>query len=143
MPEESWRGNRNANNSGVTINNLGKTSIVLLAIFSGLAVGIAITALITNIRESQLLRDHQNNVANELRDHQALMMAQYQHELDHYKEEFVKLERQYRMMELKLDDWTVVAHRSGMVLPGDYARGPQGNLDAASFNIPQQKPKGK
>ena len=43
------------------------------------------------------------------------------------------LERQYRMVELKLDDWTVVAHRSGLVLPGDYTRGPQGNLDAESF----------
>jgi hypothetical protein len=43
------------------------------------------------------------------------------------------LDRQYRMTELKLDDWTVVAHRSGLVLPSDYARGPQGNLDAESF----------
>ena len=47
--------------------------------------------------------------------------------------EFTKLDRQYRMVELKLDDWTVVAHRSGLVLPGDYTRGPQGNLDAESF----------
>jgi hypothetical protein len=49
------------------------------------------------------------------------------------------LERQYRMVELKLDDWTVVAHRSGLVLPGDYTRGPQGNLDSESF----QQLKGK
>lgn len=48
------------------------------------------------------------------------------------------LQRQYRMTELKLDDWTVVAHRSGLVLPGDYTRGPQGNPDAESF-----KPKRK
>jgi hypothetical protein len=54
--------------------------------------------------------------------------------------EFAKLDRQYRMVELKLDDWTVVAHRSGLVLPDDYARGPQGDPDAKSFNI---KPKGK
>lgn len=47
--------------------------------------------------------------------------------------EFAKLDRQYRMVELKLDDWTVVAHRSGLVLPSDYARGPQGNPDAESF----------
>jgi hypothetical protein len=47
--------------------------------------------------------------------------------------EFAKLDRQYRMTELKLDDWTVVAHRSGLVLPGDYTRGPQGNLDSESF----------
>lgn len=48
--------------------------------------------------------------------------------------EFNKLDRQYRMTELKLDDWTVVAHRAGLQLPGDYTRGPQGNLDAESFN---------
>lgn len=54
--------------------------------------------------------------------------------------EFAKLDRQYRMVELKLDDWTVVAHRSGLVLPDDYTRGPQGDPDAKSFNI---KPKGK
>jgi len=47
--------------------------------------------------------------------------------------EFLKLDRQYRMTELKLDDWTVVAHRSGLHLAGDYTRGPQGNLDAESF----------
>ena len=56
--------------------------------------------------------------------------------------EFAKLDRQYRMTELKLDDWTVVAHRAGLALPGDYTRGPQGNLDVESFHIPQ-KPKGK
>jgi hypothetical protein len=58
-----------------------------------------------------------------------------QHSLE---DAFLKLDRQYRMTELKLDDWTVVAHRSGMVLPGDYTRGPQGNLDFESF-----KSKGK
>lgn len=50
------------------------------------------------------------------------------------------LDRQSRMTELKLDDWTVVAHRAGLQLPGDYTRGPQGNPDADSFHI---KPKGK
>jgi hypothetical protein len=49
------------------------------------------------------------------------------------------LERQYRMVELKLDDWTVVAHRSGLVLPGDYTRGPQGNPDAEAFKQPKGK----
>jgi hypothetical protein len=42
------------------------------------------------------------------------------------------------MTELKLDDWTVVAHRAGLQLPGDYTRGPQGNLDAESFHIQEQ-----
>lgn len=48
-------------------------------------------------------------------------------------EHLQELQRQYRMTELKLDDWTVVAHREGLVLPGDYTRGPQGNLDTESF----------
>lgn len=48
-------------------------------------------------------------------------------------EDFLDLKRQYRMTELKLDDWTVVGHRAGLVLPGDFARGPQGNLDKDSF----------
>jgi len=52
---------------------------------------------------------------------------------------FLDLQRQYRMTELKLDDWTVVAHRSGLVLPGDYTRGPQGNLDSQSFKQPKRK----
>lgn len=53
--------------------------------------------------------------------------------------EFSQLDRQYRMVELKLDDWTVVAHRAGLVLPGDYTRGPQGNPDAESFSKPRSK----
>lgn len=57
---------------------------------------------------------------------------------------FLKLDRQYRMTELKLDDWTVVAHRAGLQLPGDYTRGPQGNLDAESFNIkPSEQDNGR
>lgn len=55
---------------------------------------------------------------------------------------FLKLDRQYRMTELKLDDWTVVAHRAGLQLPGDYTRGPQGALDAESFHINQEKDHG-
>lgn len=52
---------------------------------------------------------------------------------------FTQLDRQYRMTELKLDDWTVVAHRAGLQLPGDYTRGPQGNLDTESFKQPKGK----
>lgn len=53
---------------------------------------------------------------------------------------FLDLDRKYRMFELKLDDWTVVAHRAGLTLPGDYARGPQGNLEKESFVKPAAKP---
>jgi hypothetical protein len=54
-------------------------------------------------------------------------------------EKYDDLRRQYRMTELKLDDWTVVAHRAGLQFPGDYARGPQGNPDAESFKQTQPK----
>ena len=75
-----------------------------------------------------------------LKDHIDENQRITQMQIDHYKDEFYKLDRQVRMTELKLDDWTVVAHRAGLQLPGDYTRGPQGNLDAESFHI---KSKGK
>lgn len=78
-----------------------------------------------------------------LKDHIDANQQIMQNEITHYRDDFLKLDRQARMTELKLDDWTVVAHRAGLRLPGDYTRGPQGNLDAESFNIPQSKPKGK
>lgn len=77
-----------------------------------------------------------------LKDHISANERITQNEIQHYRDDFLKLDRQSRMTELKLDDWTVVAHRAGLQLPGDYTRGPQGNLDAESFHIPQ-KPKGK
>lgn len=58
MPEESWHGTRNSNNSGVTINNLGKTSYILLAAFAGFALGAAAFSLYTASlaeRESRML----------------------------------------------------------------------------------------
>ena len=50
------------------------------------------------------------------------------------------MQRQSRMTELKLDDTTVVLHRAGLQLPGDYTRGPQGNLDTEAFNGPTLLP---
>lgn len=53
---------------------------------------------------------------------------------------FDALDRQARMTELKLDDWTVVAHRAGLALPSDYTRGPQGNPDVKAFQPPAAAP---
>jgi type III secretory pathway component EscR len=50
-----------------------------------------------------------------------------------------ELQIQYRMTELKYDDVAVTLHRAGLVLPGDYTRGPQGNLDAESFKQEKRK----
>lgn len=45
MPEESWRGSRNTNTAGLTINNLGKTSYILLAVFAGFGLGMAVYSI--------------------------------------------------------------------------------------------------
>ena len=53
---ESWRGNRNDNQSSVTINNLGKTSYILLAAFSGLALGAGLFSMYTASRAEREAR---------------------------------------------------------------------------------------
>lgn len=70
---------------------------------------------------------------------QAALSREFQRDTAATNEKLQDLQRQYRMTELKLDDWTVVAHRSGLVLPGDYTRGPQGDLDSESFKKPKRK----
>ena len=70
---------------------------------------------------------------------QAALDREFQRDTAATNEKLQDLQRQYRMTELKLDDWTVVAHRSGLVLPGDYTRGPQGNLDSESYKQPKRK----
>lgn len=71
--------------------------------------------------------------------HAAQQAQQTESEITHYRDKFTALERQYRMVELKLDDTAVVLHRAGLQLTGDYTRGPQGNLDAESFHISERK----
>lgn len=111
---------------------------MLLSIFSGLAFGISIMVAILEAREAQYAKADRDRLQAQYQNQLLLQHDEYQHELDHYKEEYVKMERQFRMTELKLDDWTVVAHRAGLQLPGDYTRGPQGNLDAESFHIQEK-----
>jgi hypothetical protein len=70
---------------------------------------------------------------------QAALSREFQRQTAVLAEHMDDLKRQSRMTELKLDDWTVVAHRAGLVLPGDYTRGPQGDLDSESFKKPKRK----
>ncbi len=114
----------------------GSAAIILVAAFASLAIAAWSAGRVQSLGD-YVHADHDAYQRDAL-----AMNIEYQHELSHYVEEFNKMERQFRMTELKLDDWTVVAHRSGLALPGDYTRGPQGNLDAESFHIPQRKPKG-
>ena len=71
--------------------------------------------------------------------HVAQQHSETEHEIEHYREQFKALELKFRMAELKLDDTTVVLHRAGLQLPGDYTRGPQGDLDAESFHVNNRK----
>lgn len=65
----------------------------------------------------------------------ALIMGRNLARQSELEDKYAQMERQFRMTELKLDDWTVVAHRAGLQLSGDYTRGPQGALDAESFHV--------
>ena len=110
--------------AGAHVNNVridvGRPTLAVMTVFAVL-LGVLGTVLGMDISDRNAFA--RENAA------QAAMLA----------ERMQDLQRQYRMTELKLDDWTVVAHRSGLILPGDYTRGPQGNLDSESF----KKPKGK
>lgn len=66
---------------------------------------------------------------------QAALEREFARETAKQVDAMVELKRQYRMTEMKLDDWVVTAKRAGIVLPGDYARGPQGNTDAESYHV--------
>lgn len=131
-PTSADRGS-SANHIPISINLGGVTLIVvvfLVAIIgtTGVVMGIDISDRQAQQREF----DNHQRTADRLADDR-------EHRLE---EAFLKLDRQYRMTELKLDDWSVVAHRAGLKLPGDYTRGPQGNLDSDSFHL-QEKDHGR
>jgi len=77
VPEENWHGTRNSNNSGVTINNLGKTSVILLAAFSGLALGISVFAYLSALHDNEQARQQAIQAERENR-----MLEYYIMELD-------------------------------------------------------------
>jgi hypothetical protein len=123
-------GGSSANNISI---NLGGATLIVVCILAtvigacGVVMGIDISDRNSRDREY----DRRTGQAQREADQRAAALT----------ETMLKLDRQYRMTELKLDDWTVVAHRAGLSLRGDYTRGPQGNLDDESFD--QLKPKGK
>lgn len=79
------------------------------------------------VNTQQIMRDWSINTAQMQRDWETQTAINMKKMDD--------LQRQYRMAELKLDDTTVVLHRAGLQLPGDYTRGPQGNMDTESFKF--------
>jgi hypothetical protein len=118
-------------NVNVTKIEFGKEATIIIAV---LMVALGGCGVIMGIDISE--RDAQNR---EWTRQSMMMQREWDRNSSDLKERMLELQRQYRMTELKLDDWTVVAHRSGLVLPGDYTRGPQGNLDSDSFNTPKRK----
>jgi hypothetical protein len=127
-PDNSTRATRGANvtKNDIRINLGGATLIVVLI----LASIIGVTGVIIGIDIAD--RDAKSR-------EEAERLAQYERNEDRRTQELhdalQDLQRQYRMVELKLDDWTVVAHRAGLQLPGDYTRGPQGNMDKDAYKF--------
>lgn len=110
--------------------NLGGATLIVVCILAAI-IGAAGVAMGLNISE-------QHALVREVDRQNSQLAREFDRDTAITNEHLQDLQRQYRMTELKLDDWTVVAHRSGLVLPGDYIRGPQGNPDSESF-----KPKRK
>jgi len=143
-------GSNNKNNINI---NLGGTTLLLL-IASGIMLGLDIaerssqerraaaeaTAVQTAIAKqtADLQRSWQINTEQLQRDwflNTSQLQRDWQSQTTLQVKKMDDLQRQYRMAELKLDDTTVVLHRAGLQLPGDYTRGPQGNMDAESFKF--------
>ena len=130
--DDSITAHDHANVNNVRI-DLGGTTLLVVVLLVGIigACGVVMGIDISDRQSQQREFDRRATQAQREADSRAAQLT----------EAMTRLDRQYRMTELKLDDWTVVAHRAGLVLPGDYTRGPQGNLDTESFDKP--KPKGK
>jgi hypothetical protein len=114
------------------------TLVALMAVLMGCGVVIGIDQAERHAQEREF--DRRTEQARREFDER---MAQAQRDADKRASELVEamveLKRQYRMTELKYDDASVVLHRVGVVLPGDYARGPQGNIDVESFQQQMRK----
>lgn len=116
--------------------DLGAPTAILVIVML-IVLGLAAWIIGQNTAERRHQEVEQRAQADMLQREMLRTQADIQREWNKQTAELTEhmdeLRRQSRMTELKLDDWTVVAHRKGLVLPGDYTRGPQGNLDSESF----------
>jgi hypothetical protein len=124
-----------AHQTNLTVNLGGPTITLILALLAVICLAAWVIGENTAERRNQeaLQRQHELTLQREMQTNQLAMQREWEKQTALLTEHMDELKRQYRMAELKLDDWTVVAHRRGLVLPGDYTRGPQGNLDSQSF----------
>lgn len=133
---------------------LGKNERALYLAAALLSVGLSVYCLarVQAQVELQAQRGQQQATTYALAQSQAAqtyalanqqLARTYQNETDSMRRKFDELKTQARLTELILDDWNVTARRAGLKLKGDYAHGPQGNLDAESFhvNVRKQQPK--
>jgi len=126
----------------------GEKVFILAAVF--IAIGLAVYAFTRVAAMTESLADykrmselHSAHVAETYRLQTETLAREYALQADALKTQFSNLERQSRMTELILDDWNVTARRAGLKLRGDYAHGPQGNVEAESFNMNMHKPRSK
>jgi len=132
--ESSASGGSSVNRINITFSEKGA---LILAVVFATALAAYSAARVSSLKDH--IDENQQITLNAIAQHERIT----QNEIDHYREYFAKLERQYRMTEMKLDAWGVTARRAGLKLPGDFEMGPGGNPDAASFNIPLQKGESK
>lgn len=119
MMDENWRGNRNDNSSGVTINNLGKTSIILLSVFSGLALGVSVFSYVNAL---QLQRQSQHDIDVSQREAERVS-RDFQAAEQRYQEQANKTERETRMLEYYLLELDGKVIKAGIKRPEDSIAG--------------------
>jgi hypothetical protein len=125
--ESSASGGSSVNRISITFSEKGA---LILGVVFATALAAYAAARVSSLKDH--IDENQHITLYAIEQHERIT----QNEIDHYREYFAKLERQYRMTEMKLDAWGVTARRAGLKLPGDFEMGPGGNPDAASFNIP-------
>ena len=97
--------------SGIQIFNLGKTSIILLSAFAGLALGVSIFTAVAVFQERAAFK--------------ADVMAQMR-----------KNEMETRLLMQQVMDTNALLVREGLRKPSDFSNGPAGNLQYSP--IPQK-----
>lgn len=89
--------------SGIQIFNLGKTSIILLATFAGLALGVSIFTAVAVFHERAAFRQ---DILEQMR----------------------RNEIEVRLLEQQVMDQNALMLRAGLRQPEDFSNGPAGNL---------------
>lgn len=133
--DSSTTASDNAHVTNLRIDLGTPTTVLVLGVLLALGGACYVVGLNTAERAHQEreARERDASLKRDWDNHTSALQREWSRQTAVLTEHMDDLARKYRMFELKLDDWSVVAHRHGLVLPGDYTRGPQGNLDSESF----------